>query len=182
MDVRIIIKGIILISLCFSYKGFGQQLSCNDIRLQLEEATLSESTARNLLTSLEEVKDKTALITAFQASANGILCLHVSNPVKRIKIAKEAVRLANSAVEEDNNNLEIRFIRFAIESQIPKVLGMSSHVKTDRQYLLSNFNQTSFQQIPYRSLEEMLLVMEDSNEFTDFELLKMKAEVYTTSQ
>lgn len=168
---------LLLIPICF---GIGEvTLSTQQIRSQLEKAPFDESVAESLLFELRQMEDKDALHTAFLASAEGIMCLHTDGVIKKMKYANNAVEIANTAVKMDNKDFEIRFIRFTIQSQIPKILGKSHDLKSDKEYLIKHFNQESLSNIPFRNIEEMVHVLEESGHFSASEILKMRAVLYT---
>ena len=43
-----------------------------------------------------------------------------------------------SAVEQESNNPEIRFLRFAVQSNIPRFLGLSREMRQDKAIVLQN--------------------------------------------
>jgi len=181
MVKKVVHKFIILclIPLCFGTISISEDT--NQIRSQLEKAPFDEEVATNLLNNLRGMEDKDALHTAFLASAEGIMCIHTASIFKKMKYANNAIEKADEAVHLDANDYEIRFIRFTIQSQIPKIFGKSSDLKQDKEYLIDNFNSTQLEHIPYRSIEEMVHIMDESKIFTDSEIIKLKATLYSLS-
>lgn len=173
-------KVSILLFFILTYNGYAQELSVQDVRDRYDQSLLSEKDAIELYNDLEALKTKDALMIAFKGSINGMMCLHDKNPVKRLKYIKSASFYANEAVTMDDDHLEIRFIRFAIESKSPKILGYSTHLEEDKLFLLQNFVEKNFGTIPFQSLETMVFLMEESGEFTSDEIRKLKSELYSS--
>lgn len=154
----------------------------NQIRSQLERAPFDEDVAEEILMHLRTMEDKNALQTAFLASAEGIMCMHKVGVIKKMKYANNALVMADVAVDLDENDYEIRFIRFTIQSQVPKILGKSPDIKLDKQYLKNNFNEESLKNIPYRSIEEMVYLMDESKEFSESEILVLRSKLYSLNR
>ena len=168
-----------LIFLMIPLTNYAQILSNNAIREQLSKAATDEDIAHQLVKELKKHQHHSATLTALQATATGILCLHTNNPVKQIKYSKEALVFADKAVAMDTTNLDARFARFAIQSNIPKLLGMSPNVEEDRAFFATHFSKRNFKEIPFASLEAMIHLFEESNEFSTKEILQMKQELYS---
>ena len=170
----------LLFVLLFLPFGFlqAQDRSEKLLRKQLENARYNEKAAEDLLAYFESYQPESALHIAFKATTYAVMCIHDNNIFRRLKLCKEAVSLADRAVSIDKDNLEVRFVRYAIQSEIPGILGMSDNLKEDIQFLKTHFNQKQFSNIPFGSLEEMLAMMDESDDFSDEEILAMKAELY----
>ena len=54
---------------------------------------------------------------------------------------KKANRTINAAVNQSPANIEIRFIRFAVQKNIPPFLGYSENLEEDKNYIIQYIHQ-----------------------------------------
>lgn len=179
MRINLSLKLAVLLLFCATSYCNSQSLSENELRKQLEQARFNEDAAVELVDYFEQYEPKKALHLSFKATAYAVMCIHDKNLIRRLKLCKEAVALADKAVLKDQSNLEVRFVRYAIQSQIPGILGFSDNVNEDIQFLKASFTQKNFKNIPIGSLEEMIAMMDESKYFSDEDILRMKQEVYS---
>ena len=50
--------------------------------------------------------------------------------------------MLDKAVELENNNLEIRFLRYISQKKIPKILGYNQNLKEDEIFLRKNYSKS----------------------------------------
>ncbi len=86
-------------------------------------------------------KMATATITAYEAAAKALIAKHSWNPVTKIGSLKEALTLLEHAVQSDQTNLEIRFLRLYIENSLPSYIGTKDNIETDKKMILDNIDK-----------------------------------------
>lgn len=91
----------------------------------------------NKLINLGEV---TPVITAYEGAAKALIAKHTWNPILKITCLKESLDLLQSAIDLDNINVEIRFLRLYIENSIPSYLGIKNHMQDDKKAILNNID------------------------------------------
>lgn len=163
---------LLLIFMCVTTLSFG--ISIEQVRDKHKLAIQDKATALELIELLENDKNKTPLKKAYMGSVYAILCKHLSNPVKRLQLAKKAAFNLNEAVSMSPKDIEVRFIRFAFESQVPKVLGHSKHLQEDKQFLINHFKQLNTSGFSEQTIQDMYSFLKESNKFTPTELLAMQ--------
>jgi len=125
---------VLLCILAGSYNTVVAQ-SLDEVRADYFEAMYDEEKAVKLFNLLNDSQKEDALYTAFKAGSYGIMCLHISNPVKRLKYINKACDYIDEAVAKEPENLEIRIMRFSMQSQIPKILGKHKNLNEDVLFL-----------------------------------------------
>lgn len=98
-----------------------------------EEAILR---LKEISTSTSEVND--ALKLAYYAAAEMTSAQYKINPASKISAFNSGKKILETAVKKDPANIEIRYIRFTIQSNAPSFLGYNKAVKEDRSYILNN--------------------------------------------
>jgi hypothetical protein len=112
----------------------------NTARAYFQSGRDDKSAAEKLQT-LTQGKE-TAIFKAYNGGAVAILAKHQSNPYKKIEYLKKGLKIINSAVLLDAADVEIRFVRFAVEENIPGFISFTSHIEADKKMLLSNLNSS----------------------------------------
>ncbi|MEZ4805550.1 MAG: hypothetical protein R2852_08740 [Bacteroidia bacterium] len=88
-------------------------------------------------------KDKNqALMKAYHGCAWALKTKHHINPYKKLEYLKKGLELINSAVLLNAADIEIRYLRFSVEENIPSVVSFKSHLEADKAMLLKNLNKT----------------------------------------
>jgi len=88
--------------------------------------------------SVTSLKEQSPLVQAYQAAAEALIAKHSWNPVSKINYLNNAQKLLEQAVVNDGLNIEIRFLRFYIESSLPGYLGMSKNKVEDKKIIIDN--------------------------------------------
>jgi len=65
-------------------------------------------------------------------------CRYGLNPIHKFRRFKKGKSLIEEAVKKEPDNPEIRFVRFAIQTNIPAFLNYNHHITKDKKYLLDN--------------------------------------------
>jgi len=79
-----------------------------------------------------------AIYKAYNGVAWGFLAKHNNNPVNKLSYVKKSLSLLNDAVLADAINVEVRFLRFSVEENIPSIVSFTSHVAGDKAMILNN--------------------------------------------
>lgn len=115
---------------------FKQDYDIKELRRLLNEGKESEKPANELFNKVGKYSGEDALLLGYKASAYALRAKYSGNPLKKLKSIKTASRIFNSSVAKDGKSLEIRFMRYAVETQTPKSLHLSKHVTEDKTMLL----------------------------------------------
>jgi hypothetical protein len=118
-----------------------QNYDVKELRRLLNEGNENKKAAGQLYQKVGEYSGEDGLILAYKASAYGLRAKHSGNPLKKLKSIKASSRIFTQAVQKDGSNLEIRFMRYAVEYNTPKSLDLSTHVNEDKTILISALKQ-----------------------------------------
>ena len=67
----------------------------------------------------------------YAASMNFIKSQHVKFPLTKLKYFKKGRKALDNIININSQNVEIRYIRFLMQKQIPKFLGYNKHIDED---------------------------------------------------
>lgn len=121
------------------FLSMGQSLlaiSLDAIRIDFKKAAQDETAARQLLTSIQNSGNKDALFIAYQAATEALMAKHAFLPTSKYSWCKRAMNTFNIAVGASPENMEIRYLRIAVEVNLPAMLGMSGDIAADKNKIL----------------------------------------------
>lgn len=110
-----------------------------EVKRLFEAAVNSKDSADRLLEMLSGIDlSSSPLFICYKGAAEMIRCRYGLNPIHKFSRFKKGRSLIEAAVKKEPDNLEIRFLRFAIQTNIPAFLNYKDHITKDKKYLLSN--------------------------------------------
>lgn len=98
-----------------------------------------QKTALERLKSLTQ-NQSTPLVKAYYGASKAIEAKYLYNPYRKLESLKSGLKIINQAADQDATELEIRYVRFAVESNIPGFISFTSHVESDKNMLIKNLN------------------------------------------
>ena len=109
------------------------------LRKNFHRAIIDRNEAEEFYQCLKEY-DKRPVILAYKAVSEALMAGEGWNPFDRISHLSAYESSMNDAVMMDVDNIEIRFLRFATEYNIPKILRMSDHLMEDLEMIVKNID------------------------------------------
>ena len=136
------IKWLFLVLLfLISFSGYTQQLE--EVRENYISAASERSVCKNLIKELKEIPDKRPLELAYLGALQSIWAKHVFNPFSKLKTFKEGTRKIEKAVKQDSANIEIRYLRFSIQKNVPAILGYADDIEEDSVFIRNHVQNIS---------------------------------------
>ena len=112
-------------------------------RKAFHKAVMDESESRSFYEYMQSFENSTPTVTAYRAVSEAMLARVLWNPIAKINQVVKYQRQMEKAVAADPDDIEIRFLRLAIEYNLPSFLGMSEHVQEDVDVILINLSSTA---------------------------------------
>ncbi|MFN3404474.1 MAG: hypothetical protein ACK40G_10300 [Cytophagaceae bacterium] len=131
-----------------------QKINMNDLRLKYKASVENSALNDSLYEALKNF-GKPAVILAYKGGTEALKAKHSSNPYKKLQLLKNSLNTLAAAVAADPDNIEIRFIRYSIEDNLPAFLGMSEHLAEDKAAIIKNFDNPENLKMPIGFLEEI---------------------------
>ena len=98
----------------------------------------SQTKIESKLTGLSKMKpsnSKDAYIGALTMKQSQFM----STPKDKVSVFKEGRLLLEKAIEKDPKNGEYRFLRFAIQENVPKILKYNGDIETDKEMIFRTY-------------------------------------------
>jgi hypothetical protein len=114
------------------------------IRRQLLNAINSGKVTDSLYSSLGAMKNRTSLINGYMAALEALKAKHTWNPYFKVKYLSDAEKSFKNAVANDPHNIEIRFMRFSVEHNVPGFLGYNKNLDADRVEMIRQLDKKNY--------------------------------------
>ncbi|RZL40826.1 MAG: hypothetical protein EOP00_26035 [Pedobacter sp.] len=115
-------------------------LKMNELRDLYERAPVSETANLKLNKFLETKQSNNALINGYKGAGTMILANHVFNPITKLSKFNKGKKLIERAIKDEPNNIELRYIRFTIQTNLPGFLGYKGNIKSDKVFLINGLS------------------------------------------
>lgn len=138
-------KGIVLLLVLSSFTT--ANLSITEVRNVYEKAIYSQQIAIDLIDKLNASNNNTFL--GYKGAVTMIMAKHVFSPYKKLNYFKNGKEILEQAILKEPLNIELRFLRFSIQSNSPKFLDYHSNLFSDKSFLLKEvktINDTDLKQ------------------------------------
>lgn len=104
--------------------------------------SVSDGTAAKIF--LSELSSKGSnqlpLLNGYKAAMLMVMANHVYNPYSKLRYFLDGKKELEKAILLDPNNIELRFIRFSIQTNVPSFLGYADNKEEDRDYMLQHIH------------------------------------------
>lgn len=168
-------KSLIVLALFFVAKtsdagSYNKELpSITEIRNLYEKSLKSEDDCQKLIDLLEPYK-KDPLYLGYSGCATMMMAKHTFSPFSKLSYFKKGKLMLEDAINADEKNFELRFLRFTAQTNMPSFLGYNDSIEKDKKFILNSFSQ-----IKDVSLEDYVLpALQKSKDLTQSEKEKLK--------
>jgi hypothetical protein len=126
----------ILLILLGASPAFSQQLAIDSLRYYYFDEWVGKCGAETLVSYTETVgQDAAPLHRAYRGAGLATTANCTSWPMAKISRFRDGKKLLEGAVAEKPENLEVRFLRYTIQKNIPGFLGYDN-LEEDRKFIL----------------------------------------------
>ena len=129
---------IIIFSLCALTSFKIGRIDMKEVRNLYHQAAGNENCCQKLI-DISTGFNTNPVLLGYEASGTMLMAKHVFNPFTKMSYFKKGKEMLEKAIATDNNNIELRFLRFAAQTNMPSFLGYSNHIESDKNYIVSSF-------------------------------------------
>ncbi|MDN3584630.1 hypothetical protein [Mucilaginibacter flavus] len=124
--------------------GFPQTINLSDVRNLYCHAALVKQDAQQLSRLLIKVDSNAEPVLFCYKGANEMISARYSlNPVSKLEKFSKGKQMMITAINRDTLNLEMRFIRYSIQSNLPAFLGYHEELNGDKRFLTENISKSN---------------------------------------
>lgn len=140
---------------------FFQNISLNELRTNYPNAISSKETCKKMIDGLSKEK-LNAVEKGYYGAYLAIWANHVWNPMDKLSTFKKGKSELENAIKEDPNNVELRFLRLSIQSNIPGILNYKQNIKSDLAFIKDHKNEIKSNQL-LNMVNELITKVENSD-------------------
>lgn len=163
MMIRLFLISLLLIS--SSLAGDVSKVTIDKLRSLLYSSTNRESaldSLDNYINTLVTSKTDSPIILAYRGAAESIRAKYNFWPWDKLSDVNKGLELLNKSVDLDKDNLEIRFLRFAVLHNLPSILNYSDEADQEASIIFSMITKTnhSYDEFLIKNVVEFLIKSE----------------------
>jgi len=125
-----------IIAFLFSVFYYSRDLDISNIRSMYKESVTNEKVNDKLIADLKD--SNIELFRGYFGASTMMKAKHCLNPYKKLELFSDGKRILDSSIETDTTNLELRYLRLAIQENTPRFLNYHSMIERDKYYLSKN--------------------------------------------
>lgn len=121
--------------------AFAQGFDMDYLRKNFSEAFKNEQKCHELLEKLEKQTAKTPTQKAYYGGLQMGLAKYTTNVLDKMDFFKKGKKWVDEAISAEPNNVEIRFIRYSLQSNLPRILNYNNELEEDRKFIEAHLNE-----------------------------------------
>lgn len=126
------------IFLALVHNTSGQAL-LNRLRGMYGSAGQREDSAKKMYSMLKPVTETSEpVLLCYKGALTMMQAKFFFNPFTKFGYFLKGKRLVENAIARDSSNIEMRYLRFTLQSNLPSFLCYNSQLKTDKDYLINH--------------------------------------------
>ncbi|MBK0378162.1 hypothetical protein [Mucilaginibacter segetis] len=129
----------------------------------------SKKTTDSLYNSLNSMQIKSALIIGYIGTLEALKAKHTWNPYYKLKYLNDAEKSFQKAITEAPHNIEIRFMRYSVEHNVPNFLGYNKNLKADREEIIHQIDKRNYGSADNELVKTIITFLIDSERCTPTE-------------
>lgn len=155
-------KSLITIILLLLTGSF-QSSSVSEVRALYKFAAEKEDAAEKLMERTENSTGKEPVLLGYKGAAHMLMAKYVGNPFSKMSHFNKGKKIFSSAIEADRQNVELRFLRFSVQSEAPAFLGYRDNLEEDKTMILTGLKDIKDEEL-YKMISGYLLSSEALSE------------------
>ena len=120
--------------------------------------------------------DSLGVNKGYLAMAYMLQAKHAWNPYNKLKFFHKGRDLLEAQIENHSTSIELKFLRYCIQSNAPFFLGYSSEVESDKKYILDHYSAGLDDDLKWRVKQYFI----DSKDLSKEEKKKISKKLWTT--
>lgn len=164
----------------FAFFGFVFSLTSapvDNLRKIFHESVLHKEKLPLFIKQIQSIQNPTAIEKAYIGASEALKARETWNPIEKLAYIQKFREYLLEAIETDAENLEIRFIRFSIEYNIPSLLQSKKAISEDKSKIISNLSQLEMFNVDESFVRYILRLFEDTKTCTETEIEMIKSKL-----
>ncbi len=117
-----------------------QALTINDARNAYEQSIYKKTIGIKFLQEIENNSSVNNVLLGYKGAVKMIMAKHYFYPWQKLNSFNEGKNILENAIAKDENNIELIYLRFSIQSHSPKFLNYANNISIDKLFLLKSIS------------------------------------------
>ncbi|MEZ5083084.1 MAG: hypothetical protein R2750_06510 [Bacteroidales bacterium] len=156
---------LIVIVVLMSLPVLASNMDISEVRTLYFEGWIGECGANELVQLLSSNAPTDPVMSAYYGASIATTANCKTWPLQKLSAFNEGKKIIENAVDSDSDNIEIRFIRFTIQSNIPSLLNYND-MEEDKKFILERLNLQASSGVDLDLTKRILNYMISSGELT----------------
>jgi hypothetical protein len=115
---------------------FAQDITLDEVRKKYPLATTNDSVCKELYNALNGRTNQTDILSGYTGGITMLMTKSTANPFSKAEYFKNGKKLLEDAISNNKNDIELRFLRFSIQDNLPSTLGYNKNSEEDKNYIM----------------------------------------------
>lgn len=122
----------------------------------------------------KKVENPDGKVLAYKGAIEAIMTKTTWNVFKKMSYLKDSEESFKQAVQKNPNDVEVRFMRMAVQFEIPSYLGFSEDIDTDKEFIVKHIHEFDVKNFPSDILDQILHFMYRCEKFSELQIERFK--------
>lgn len=145
-----------------------------ELRKAFHESVLSSDKLPEFIRSIAELTNPTPIEKAYMGASEALKARDTWNPIDKLAYINKYRKYVNEAVIDDGDNIEIRFIRFSIEYNIPELIRSKKSIMNDKLVIMDKLSELNTFEVDKTFVNYILTFFEDTKSCSQYELTVLR--------
>lgn len=114
-----------------------QASELDKVRSAFYKASFEQETCENIYNAIKNNNyEQEPVMMGYQGVYQAIMAQYVWNPITKWWYFKSGVENLELAIQKEQRNIELIFLRFSVQTNCPSFLGYSDNINEDKEFIL----------------------------------------------
>jgi hypothetical protein len=148
-----------------SFSAMGQGMTLDEARNVFTESINSKTACEIAYKKISQIPNsENHLLMGYKAAISIAMAKHLKTAKEKISHFNKGKQLLENSISKDEKNVELRFLRFSIQSNCPAALKYNKSLTSDKTFIIENLSSVQNPTIRSRIKEYMLQLKDISQE------------------
>ena len=130
-----------MFTILFGSTIYTEDLSLNEVRMLYQRSASEKKSCVKLVTLLQSYNEtNNPTLAGYKACVTMMMAKYSFNPISKLSNFIDGSNLLEKCIEADNKNIELRLLRFTVQTKSPSFLGYKASITEDKTFLINSIS------------------------------------------
>lgn len=136
-------KIVFIFFLLLSAASFSQVITPDALRREYAQVKTDSASCAKLYKKIVKSNNADVITTAYRGAITAAIANYSNDKNEKLKLFNTGKKLLEQSIATDSSNIEMRFLRYTVQTSAPKALGYNKQLKSDKNFILKNYSSIS---------------------------------------